>query len=76
MADPEIREASGIDAAMVVLRAASGALVHINNGRHCAHGYDQRIEAFGKTGMLQAGNRHPKTWSPGTPSGSWRRPRC
>jgi len=61
MADPEIREASDIDAAMVVLRAASGALVHINNGRHCAYGYDQRIEAFGETGMLQAGNRRPKT---------------
>jgi myo-inositol 2-dehydrogenase/D-chiro-inositol 1-dehydrogenase len=47
MADPEIREASGIDAAMVVLRAASGALVHINNGRHCAHGYDGTVKNLG-----------------------------
>ena len=34
-----------------------GALVHINNSRRCAYGYDQRIEAFGEKGMLQAGNR-------------------
>jgi myo-inositol 2-dehydrogenase/D-chiro-inositol 1-dehydrogenase len=46
---------------MVVMRAASGALVHINNSRRCAYGYDQRIEAFGERGMLQAGNRHATT---------------
>ena len=59
--DPAIRAAGDIDAAMVVMRAASGALVHINNSRRCAYGYDQRVEAFGETGMLQAGNRHPTT---------------
>ena len=59
--DPAIEEAGDIDAAMIVLRAASGALVHINNSRRCAYGYDQRIEAFGEKGMLQAGNRRPTT---------------
>jgi myo-inositol 2-dehydrogenase/D-chiro-inositol 1-dehydrogenase len=59
--DPGIREIGDIDAAMVTLRAASGALVHINNSRRCAYGYDQRVEAFGATGMLQAGNRRPTT---------------
>jgi myo-inositol 2-dehydrogenase/D-chiro-inositol 1-dehydrogenase len=59
--DPDIREAGDIDAAMVVLRAKSGALVHINNSRRCAYGYDQRIEAFGEKGMLQAQNRHLTT---------------
>ncbi len=59
--DPAIRDAGDIDAAMVVMRAASGALVHINNSRRCAYGYDQRVEAFGSKGMLLAGNRHPTT---------------
>ena len=54
------------DAAMVIMRAASGAMVHINNSRRCVYGYDQRIEAFGASGMLQAHNRHLSTierWS-------------
>ena len=59
--DPAIGDAGDIDAAMVVMRAASGALVHINNSRRCAYGYDQRIEAFGEKGMLQAHNRHLST---------------
>jgi myo-inositol 2-dehydrogenase / D-chiro-inositol 1-dehydrogenase len=61
LVDPAIQDAGDIDAAMVVLRAASGAMVHINNSRRCAYGYDQRIEAFGEKGMLQAGNRRPTT---------------
>lgn len=59
--DPAIREAGDIDAAMVVMRSEAGALVHINNSRRCAYGYDQRIEAFGERGMLQAHNRHLTT---------------
>ena len=59
--DPAIREIGDVDAVMVTLRAASGALVHINNSRRCAYGYDQRVEAFGAKGMLQALNRHPTT---------------
>jgi len=59
--DPGIEASGDIDAAMVVMRAASGALVHINNSRRCAYGYDQRIEAFGAGGMLQAHNQHPTT---------------
>lgn len=56
--DPAIAEAGDIDSAMVTLRARSGALVHINNSRRCVYGYDQRLEAFGATGMLLAENRH------------------
>jgi myo-inositol 2-dehydrogenase / D-chiro-inositol 1-dehydrogenase len=59
--DPAIGQVGDIDAAMIILRAASGALVHINNSRRCAYGYDQRIEAFGEKGMLQANNRRPTT---------------
>ena len=61
LVDPAIEDAGDIDAAMVVMRAASGAMVHVNNSRRCAYGYDQRIEAFGEKGMLQAGNRRPTT---------------
>lgn len=61
LVDAAIGRAGDFDGAMVVLRAASGALVHINNCRRCAYGYDQRIEAFGEAGMLQAGNRHHTT---------------
>lgn len=66
--DPGIKEIGDIDAAMLTLRAASGALVHVNNSRRCAYGYDQRIEAFGAKGMLQAHNRHLSTieaWTAG-----------
>jgi len=64
--DPAIAAQGDIDAAMLVMRAASGALVHIGNSRRCAYGYDQRIEVFGEAGMLQAHNRHHTTveaWS-------------
>jgi myo-inositol 2-dehydrogenase / D-chiro-inositol 1-dehydrogenase len=59
--DPGIGEQGDIDSAMVLLRAASGALVHINNSRRSVYGYDQRIELFGEKGMLQAHNRHLTT---------------
>jgi myo-inositol 2-dehydrogenase/D-chiro-inositol 1-dehydrogenase len=42
--------------ASIVLRASSGALCTITNSRSCAYGYDQRLEAFGDLGSLEAGN--------------------
>jgi len=42
--------------AIVTMRAASGALVTIVNSRSCAYGYDQRLEAYGDLGALDAGN--------------------
>lgn len=72
LVEPGIAQAGDIDAAMVVLRATSGALVHINNSRRCAYGYDQRIEAFGERGMLQAGNRHETTVEAWTEAGTHR----
>ncbi len=56
LVDPAIGAAGDIDSAMITLRAASGALVHINNSRRSVYGYDQRIEVFGSSGMLLAGN--------------------
>ncbi len=61
--DPAIKEAGDIDAAMITLVGRSGALCQISNSRRCAYGYDQRIEAFGQKGMLQAGNQRPTTVS-------------
>jgi myo-inositol 2-dehydrogenase/D-chiro-inositol 1-dehydrogenase len=40
--------------------------LQINNSRRCVYGYDQRIEAFGSSGMLRAGNRYAtavESWS-------------
>ena len=59
LVDPKIAKLGDIDTCTVSLRAKSGALLQINNSRRCAYGYDQRIEAFGASGMLQAGNRYP-----------------
>ena len=42
--------------AIVVMRAGSGALCTIVNSRTSAYGYDQRLEAFGDLGSLEAGN--------------------
>ncbi|NIC07775.1 inositol 2-dehydrogenase [Billgrantia bachuensis] len=54
--DPAIGEAGDIDTAMVTLTTGSGRLCHIGNSRRACYGYDQRIEAFGSAGMLQAQN--------------------
>lgn len=54
--DPAIGAAGDIDTAMITLVTASGRLCHIDNSRRASYGYDQRIEAFGSLGMLQAQN--------------------
>ncbi len=61
MVEPALAELHDVDTAMVVLKAPSGALVHINNSRRAVYGYDQRIEAFGPRGMLQSENRRATT---------------
>lgn len=54
--EPAIKETGDYDAAVVTLRAASGAVATIINNRHCASGYDQRLEASGRDGALFAEN--------------------
>jgi myo-inositol 2-dehydrogenase / D-chiro-inositol 1-dehydrogenase len=49
------------DTAMVMLKMASGALVHVNSSFRAVYGYDQRIEVFGEKGMLISRNRQPTT---------------
>ena len=67
LVEPAIKSAGDIDAAMIILESADGALCHINNSRRCTYGYDQRIEVFGELGMLQAANQRPtsiQAWGP------------
>ena len=54
LVEPWIGEAGDIDTAMVMLRMPSGALCHIDNGRRAVYGFDERIEVFGASGMLQS----------------------
>lgn len=49
------------DTAMVQLKMAGGALVHVNSSFRAVYGYDQRIEAFGAKGMLISRNQQPTT---------------
>lgn len=55
--DPDIAALGDFDAAVVTLRASSGAVATIINSRHCASGYDQRLEAFGPHGSLRLENQ-------------------
>jgi myo-inositol 2-dehydrogenase / D-chiro-inositol 1-dehydrogenase len=52
LVEPGIGEAGDIDTSMLVLRMPGGALVHIDNSRRAAYGYDERIEVFGSAGMV------------------------
>jgi len=54
--DADIAATGDFDAAVVTLTTASGAVATIINSRHCATGYDQRLEAFGPLGSLQLTN--------------------
>lgn len=54
-----IRALNDLDNVLVSLKYASGLLASIDVNRFAAYGYDQRIEAFGNKGMLQAENRSP-----------------
>lgn len=56
MFDPKIGAEGDFDMTMTTLKMPSGALVHINNSRSCAYGFDQRLEAFGDKGMVQTVN--------------------
>jgi myo-inositol 2-dehydrogenase / D-chiro-inositol 1-dehydrogenase len=53
---PDFIEAGDHAQAMITLRNRDHALCTIVNSRSCAYGYDQRLEAFGDRGALEAGN--------------------
>lgn len=57
LVDPAIGEAGDVDTAVTTLRFANGAIGTIDNSRRAVYGYDQRVEAFGSGGMVQADNK-------------------
>lgn len=59
--DPAIGEAGDVDTALIMMKTASGKLCQISNSRRANYGYDQRIEAFGSGGMVQAENQPEST---------------
>jgi myo-inositol 2-dehydrogenase/D-chiro-inositol 1-dehydrogenase len=54
--DPAIGRAGDLDTAVATLRHADGTLTLIDNSRHSAYGYDQRVEAFGANGLAASDN--------------------
>ena len=55
------RDAGDFDSAVITMRGAGDELITIVNSRHCAYGYEQRLEAFGSEGMLTAEDVLPTT---------------
>jgi myo-inositol 2-dehydrogenase/D-chiro-inositol 1-dehydrogenase len=56
LVDPAVGEAGDIDTALTTLIFEDDSYAVIDNSRHAAYGYDQRLELFGNKGMLQVDN--------------------
>ena len=57
ISNQKFKKVKDYEIALCVLKSKSGVIAIINNSRHCSLGYDQRIEIFGKKGMLISGNK-------------------
>lgn len=57
--DPSLADTGDFDGALLTLANEKGQCATIINSRHCATGYDQRIEAFGPKGAISADNVRP-----------------
>ena len=55
--DKKYKKINDLELATVVLKSKRGIQCIITNSRHCSFGYDQRVELFGKKGMLISGNK-------------------
>ena len=55
--EPIYKKINDHELAVVTMKSKKGVLCVITNSRHCSFGYDQRIELFGKKGMLLSGNK-------------------
>ena len=71
---PETSEADDVDTAFTILQFENGVLGLIENCRQAAYGYDQRIEALGRDGMLLADNERSDTVTIADSSGFHRVP--
>ncbi len=54
--DPAIGDAGDVDTAVVILRHENGCITTIDNSRQAVYGYDQRVEAFGSSGLAASEN--------------------
>lgn len=57
--NPQVKELNDWDTVNISLKFPSGTVGNIDVSRFSAYGYDQRIEAFGDKGMVQANNQQP-----------------
>ena len=55
--EPMYKKINDHELAVVTMKSKKGVLCIITNSRHCSFGYDQRVELFGKKGMLLSGNK-------------------
>jgi myo-inositol 2-dehydrogenase/D-chiro-inositol 1-dehydrogenase len=67
--DPAIGSAGDLDTAVVVLQHGNGCITTIDNSRRAVYGYDQRVEAFGSSGMACSDNPRADTSSTYTAAG-------
>jgi myo-inositol 2-dehydrogenase/D-chiro-inositol 1-dehydrogenase len=61
LVDPAIGQAGDVDTAVITLHFTGGALGVIDNSRQAVYGYDQRVEVFGSSGVVNADNAYPNT---------------
>ena len=55
--EPLYKKINDHELAVATMKSKKGVLCVITNSRHCSFGYDQRVELFGKKGMLFSGNK-------------------
>ena len=55
--EPFYKKINDHELAVVTMKSKKGVICVITNSRHCSFGYDQRVELFGKSGMLISGNK-------------------
>ena len=55
--EPFYKKIKDHELATVTMKSRKGVICVITNSRHCSFGYDQRVELFGKKGMLLSGNQ-------------------
>jgi myo-inositol 2-dehydrogenase/D-chiro-inositol 1-dehydrogenase len=71
---PSFAQVGDIDTALVTLVHEDGCLTAIDNSRHAAYGFDQRVEVFGSGGMVASENPFAHTGAVLTAEGQRRPP--
>jgi myo-inositol 2-dehydrogenase/D-chiro-inositol 1-dehydrogenase len=56
LVDQAIGQAGDVDTAVVIMETKSGKVAQISNSRRATYGYDQRVEAHGRQGMIRVAN--------------------